>query len=550
MTRERRQDVLTIALILSLIVHVGLMWMMSPRVLTTVTNVRSERAKHGPMKVTEFKEKVAPLTLADVEDIAPEKEMPEASSVAMAPLSAAARSLDSEAPAEAIAAPSLEIPNLTEDNPAIDLTPPQLSVVLSADATEKSFSMPKFESVKAAMTSHKAPSYEAGNVPLLTQVKMPTAQASHLIPELDLQVAPEIPLDVQETLDSKNKFKPSDKIFEQVDEKVVADEKSAVRRILNVRSTSDLRQMANLSYFSAETPEWNYFRVHLTPKAANLPIVPKDFVVLLDASGSIGQDRIKSCRKAAREILRSCSNTGDRFNLVAFREKFAYAFNTWQTCNQQSFDVADAWLGRLAAHGRTDVFSSIRSVLTLPRQPERPLIALVVTDGDANAGVSKTSSILSNFSRLNDGLISVYMYGVKASANRELIDVLTQGNRGESFVYDGYWWKAGSGVETLATRFRDPVVTDLRIIPASDTPAEIYPRLLKNLYLGNLVEFTGRVPKSVKKVSFSLRGLHGPNAYEAYYTLDLTTGIFDRMIPADWQSSQVIDQKLGFQADK
>lgn len=549
MTRERRQDVLTIALILSLVVHVGIMWTMRPRVLTTVSSSRTERPTRGPMKVTEFKEKTAPLTLADVEDVAPEKEMPEASVAPILPF-AAAHTLDAEAPAEVTAAPSLEIPKLAEEHPATDLTPPQLSVVLSADAVEKSFSMPKFESAHAAITSLEAPRYEADNVPLLTQVKMPAAQPSHPIPELDLKVAPEIPPEVQDVLDSTNTFKPSDKIFEQVDEKVVADEKSAVQRILNVRSAADMGQMANLAYFSAETPEWNYFRVHLTPKAMNLPIVPKDFVVLLDASGSIGQDRIKSCRKAAREILRSCSNTGDRFNLVAFREKFAYAFNTWQTCNQQSFAAADAWLGRLAAHGRTDVFSSIRSVLTLPRQPERPLIALVVTDGDANAGVSSTSAILSNFSRLNDGLISVYMYGVKASANRELIDVLTQGNRGESFVYDGYWWKAGSGVETLATRFRDPVVTDLRIVPASDTPAEIYPRLLKNLYLGNSVEFTGRVPKSVKKVSFSLRGLHGATAYEGYYTLDLTTGIFDRMIPADWQSSKNIDQMLGFQADK
>ncbi len=550
MTRERRQDVLTVALILSLIVHVGLMWMMRPRVLATVSPARAERPTRGPMKVTEFKEKMAPLTLADVEDVAPEKEMPEASVAALLPTAAAAQALDAESPAEALAAPSLEIPKLAEENPAMDLTPPQLSVVLSADAAEKSFSMPKFEASTVATTSLAAPHYEADNVPLLTQAQVPTVQLAHPMPELDLKVAPEIPPEVQESLDSKNTFKPSDQIFEQVDEKVVADEKSAVRRILNVRSTSDLGQMANLTYFSAETPEWNYFRVHLMPKGMDLPVVPKDFVVLLDASGSIGQDRIRSCRKAAREILRSCSNTGDRFNLVAFREKFAYAFNTWQTCNQQSFDAADAWLGRLAAHGRTDVFATIRSVLTLPRQPERPLIALVVTDGDANAGVSSTAAILSNFSRLNDGLISVYMYGVKASANRELIDVLTQGNRGESCVYDGYWWKAGSGVETLATRFRDPVVTDLRIIPASDTPAEIYPRLLKNLYLGNSVEFTGRVPKSVKKISFSLRGLHGATAYEGYYTLDLTKGIFDRMIPADWQAAQIIDQKLGFQPNK
>ena len=61
------------------------------------------------------------------------------------------------------------------------------------------------------------------------------------------------------------------------------------------------------------------------------------------------------------------------------------------------------------------MFSTISSVLTLPRDPGRPLIALVVTDGEANAGVSDTGAILSKFTALNDGLVSVYMYGVKTS---------------------------------------------------------------------------------------------------------------------------------------
>lgn len=284
-----------------------------------------------------------------------------------------------------------------------------------------------------------------------------------------------------------------------------------------------------------------------TPKTGvdELPVIPKDAVILIDASGSIGSDRLRNCRNAAKEILRSCFNSGDRFNLVAFRNRFAYAFREWRECDAPSFEEADRWLSRLTAHGRTDVFSVIRSVLTLPRDPARPLIALVVTDGDANSGVSGTAEILSRFTALNDGLVSVYMYGVKKEANRELIDLLTRGNRGESFIHEGSRRRAGIAMEPLAAAFRDPVLTDLRIMFAAGSVAETYPKLLKNLYRGGSVVLRGRCPSRIKDLVFTLQGLSGANAFESLYKLDLTTaGPADPALVEDWRADRVIAGRL------
>ena len=195
-------------------------------------------------------------------------------------------------------------------------------------------------------------------------------------------------------------------------------------------------------------------------------------------------------------------------------------------------------------HGRTDVFSTIRSVLTLPRDPKRPLIALVVTDGDANMGVSDTAEILSKFTALNDGLVSVYMYGVKSSANRELIDVLTHGNRGESFIFEGWRWSAGEGMDGFSERFRDPVLSDLRIIFSAGTPAEAYPRLLRNLYRGGTLSFVGRVPADVREVAFSLKGLNGADAFEGFFKIPVETAPSDASLAAEWAAERQIDAKL------
>ena len=197
------------------------------------------------------------------------------------------------------------------------------------------------------------------------------------------------------------------------------------------------------------------------------------------------------------------------------------------------------------------MFSTISSVLTLPRDPGRPLIALVVTDGEANSGVSDTGAILSKFTALNDGLVSVYMYGVKSSANRALIDVLTRGNRGESLIFEGWQRRrAGSGIESLTERFRDPVLTDLRIVFASGTRAEAYPRLLRNLYRGGTLEFVGRVPAGTKDVAFSLKGLNGRDAYEGFFKLSLGTAPSDPSVVEAWGDELAIDRKLGANAPR
>ena len=145
---------------------------------------------------------------------------------------------------------------------------------------------------------------------------------------------------------------------------------------------------------------------------------------------------------------------------------------------------------------------------------------------------------------LNDGLVSVYMYGVKESANRELIDVLTHGNRGESFIYGGLRWKAGSGIEKLSDRFRDPVLSDIRVVFTADSGAEAYPRLLKNLYRGDVVTIVGRVPKGRGEVAFSLKGLNGRKPYEAFFKVPLGRIATDPALAGAWAEEAAIDAKL------
>ena len=509
MTNERRQDVFLIAIVVSVALHVALMFWARPQVMTRVESPR-RAPKHGPVTVREAPPLVVPRAIDLFRDEAAKKGAPEAGGPVSAPTADEALPMPSgEVALSAPEAPQLEA-KLETSAPVVEVKPAPLPVVSDPVAVKPA------EGPVPSFLSH------AGSE-LVISIPAPAVSAPAV--GLASSATPAAPIRVSAANGSD--YVAPKEVLDLVDERFVEREKAAVRQLVDVDNALDLNRAVGVALEKSAVGGWTYFRVTVTPKTA-LPSVPKDVVILLDASGSIGSTRLASCREASRRILRSCTNTGDRFNLVAFRDRFSYAFRSWRDCDAKSFEEGDRWLDNLASFGRTDVFATIRSVLTLPRDPKRPLIAMVVTDGDANEGVKETKEILSKFTELNDGLVSVYMYGVRRGGNRELIDVLTHGNRGESFVYtDREKRRAGEGIEALSERFRDPLITDLRVVFASPLRAVAYPTALKNLYRGNSVTITGRVPGAPASLDFSLKGLAGANAYEGFFRLPMASAKVD-----------------------
>jgi len=531
MTHERREEVVLVALVVSVALHVGLMWYVRPQVMTQV--MQAERHDRRPsMRVMQRQERPEPVKIEELMDLKALKDAPPAVEDTSAP----------RADGPSASVPEVRVPEAEAVMPAAP--EPEKAAVFDTRPLNRDRLMPTVVPVTRIET------------PNMTSAAVPAPTFSVSLPKAVKEVAPPpvtsgrdaqsvfLPARIEKKEAPAVTFTPAEEIYEKVDEKVVEEEKAAVRERVDSTEAEDLKKFVNIVMKTTVAGGWRYFKLLMTPRTSLAP-VPKDVVMVIDGSGSIGNDRLGSCRKAARRILRTCTNTGDRFNLVVFRNAFSYAFRSWRPCDAASFAAGDKWLSNQTAHGRTDVFSTISSVLTLPRDPMRPLIALVVTDGDANMGVSDTAEILSKFTALNDGLVSVYMYGVKSSANRELIDVLTHGNRGESFVFDGWRWSAGEGMEELSDRFRDPVLSDLRLVYASDTNAESYPRLLRNLYRGGTLECVGRVPAATREIAFSLKGLNGADAYEGFFKLPVETAADDPKLVAEWEAERSIDRKLG-----
>jgi hypothetical protein len=312
----------------------------------------------------------------------------------------------------------------------------------------------------------------------------------------------------------------------RVDEAYLALEKAAIRglRDKNVSMGQPFNKSvsADLGFWTdPRDPKRKYFRVRVASNPVNpLPIVSKDIVFLLDVSGSIGNDRLGSCRNAVSDALGRL-NPGDRFNVVAFRDKVSYAFSdtAWREVDVNSVEEARKWLSALKAHGKTDVFRALKSVLALPRDPARPIVAFAMTDGDATSGMVRSVEIISRFSEQNGGLVSVFMYGVKPEANAYLMGMLTRYNRGGWACHKGLRWNAAQGVPGFSKKFEKPVLTDVTMTFGASSRAETYPKLAANLCEDAPIEIYGVCPADQQELVFQMRGLNAMTPFEGTFTL-------------------------------
>jgi len=319
---------------------------------------------------------------------------------------------------------------------------------------------------------------------------------------------------------------PSDlpsSVMDEVDERTVEREKEAVRALRDDQDALDLAPHVAVTVETkpvAGRDDVLFFRIRMQHNPTDpLPVVSKDVVVLLDGSGSIGNDRYARCRDTARALLRTL-NSGDRFNMVVFRDKFEYLYREWQPVSSVSLATAERWLATETAHGNTDVFASMRSILTLPRTPARPVTALVVTDAEATTGLVDPRTIVERFLALNGGLVNVFMYGVKNTADEMLMDAIARGSRGGWVKHRGVRSRADAELPALAEQYREPVLTDVSFVFTSDVK-NVIPTFAANLTRAKAVEMTGYCPSARPHLSFAVRGLNGAKTYEGFYKITL-----------------------------
>ncbi len=309
-----------------------------------------------------------------------------------------------------------------------------------------------------------------------------------------------------------------------VEEKLTRKAREKIKSIeekVDYKSIDNLLAVGLETYRDPDEPGRLYFRIGIQPRTDKpVPVVAKDIIWVQDVSASMTEERLSFCRKALLSAL-STMNPQDRFNIIGFRDTFESCFPGWTQVTPATRKEAMNFISSMRCFGQTDVFGSLRSLMKFERDPMRPMIAFVVTDGKPTVGMTGSSKIIGSFSNLNSGLMSVYMYGTHKKANAYLLDMLTYCNRGKSVILDGSRWKIPKSMIALCNAVRNPVLGDISVTFNNASNSEVYPRKTSNLYKDQQLELIGVCPAETEDLILQVRGLAAGKGYDSIFRLNI-----------------------------
>ncbi len=294
-------------------------------------------------------------------------------------------------------------------------------------------------------------------------------------------------------------------------------------------------------------PAHRYFRLEILRRPDGpLAVMPKDVILIQDVSGSIGADRLAAGKTALKAALANTLRHGDRFNVFAFRDNTLTPSDAWLTYAPDTRARAETFIDSLRAVGNTDLFLLLQDLLNLPADPARPLLAVVVTDGEPTVGLTGTTRIIGEFSRMNKGRIAVYAFGTKPR-DPYFLDMLCYANRGANATASGDPAALARELAPVFDSIRNPVLKDLSLTFDAQSGGEIHPRNLTHLFADRPLVVYGRAPKGAGHVTCQLRGQGAQGPYDAVFTFDLAQAAPAREdLRAAWARRALFDLLLDY----
>lgn len=250
-----------------------------------------------------------------------------------------------------------------------------------------------------------------------------------------------------------------------------------------------------LAAWRTPNPDGDYFLALLLPpplSGEQADPLPRQFIFVLDRSGSMGGQPIAQARNALRACLRTL-NPQDEFAIQLFDHEVEWYRSEFRPVTQVEIDSADQFLTEVEGRGGTEIVAALHAALTfgLPAS-EKLRYVVFLTDG----AVSANERALQEITRLL-GQARLFTFGIGPSVNRPLLSRIASLGRGTS-----EFLQLNEDIEGAIIRFQDrlafPALTDLQLSAENAKLWDVYPSPLPDAYIGQPVVVTGRIKASGK----------------------------------------------------
>ncbi len=230
--------------------------------------------------------------------------------------------------------------------------------------------------------------------------------------------------------------------------------------------------------------------------------IPRDFVLVMDTSGSMRGAKIEQAKKALKYCLGQLDAT-DRFAVLNFSTGVSAYEDKLVDATSEQIKRATKWVEELEATGGTAIDAALQAAFKLrPQTSERPFTVIFFTDGQPTIGETNPERIFRNVKDRLNANTRVFTFGVGDDVNAALLDQLAEVTRGVS-SYVRNEEDIAHKVESFYGKISAPVLTNLKLTTSDNVRlSETYPPELPDLFSGNqlvvLSRFSGEGPATLK----------------------------------------------------
>lgn len=215
-----------------------------------------------------------------------------------------------------------------------------------------------------------------------------------------------------------------------------------------------------LLYKGENNPDENFFVTMIQPPSAPQididMIPPRDFVFLMDVSGSMSGYPIETSKKLLKDLIGDLRSV-DKFNVILFAGSSTSFADNSVPATDENLKKAIKLIDEQTGGGGTELIPALKKALALEKSENFSRTFVIATDGYVDVEKETFDLIKENLGNSN-----FFTFGIGTSVNRYLLEGMAQVGLGEPFVIT-----KASECDDEAKKFRQyiqtPVLTNITI---------------------------------------------------------------------------------------
>lgn len=229
----------------------------------------------------------------------------------------------------------------------------------------------------------------------------------------------------------------------------------------------------------------------------------REYIFILDISGSMGGFPIETSKKLTTEIIQNLKPQ-EKFNILCFAGGSNFLFNESKVASSENIETAINFIGSLQGSGGTELLPALQKAISYPTDNQFSRILLIATDGNVTVEKEAFDLIVNNLNKAN-----FFAFGIGSSVNRYLIEGIAHAGMGEPFIVLNES-EAKAKADLFKHYVASPVLTKIKASFSGVSVFDVEPMTIPDVFSERPVLIFGKWDKPLQG-SLTLEGISGSN---------------------------------------